>query len=141
MDIGSCPGSSTCTCTAGEGTVRIVTIAPELAGALDAIHLLVRHGVVAAIGHTDATYEQTRAAIATGATVGTHVFNGMRPPHHRQPGPVFALLASPSVVCEFVADGTHLHDGTLTFATRSEEHTSELQSRENLVCRLLLEKK
>jgi len=102
---------------AGEGTVRMVTIAPELAGALDAIHLLVRHGVVAAIGHTDATYEQTRAAIATGATVGTHVFNGMRPPHHRQPGPVFALLAAPSVVCEFVADGTHLHDGTLTFAT------------------------
>jgi N-acetylglucosamine-6-phosphate deacetylase len=99
------------------GPVRMVTLAPERPGALDAIDLLVRHGVVAAIGHTDATYEQTRQGIAAGATVGTHVFNGMRPPHHREPGPVFALLAAPSVVCEFVADGTHLHDGTLAFAT------------------------
>lgn len=101
---------------AGAGAVRMVTLAPELPGALDAIDLLVRHGIVAAIGHTDATYEQTRAGIAAGATVGTHLFNGMRPPHHRQPGPVFALLDAPSVVCELIADGTHLHDGTLAFA-------------------------
>jgi N-acetylglucosamine-6-phosphate deacetylase len=102
---------------AGGGTVRMVTLAPERPGALDAIDLLVRHGVVAALGHTDATYEQTQQGIAAGATVGTHVFNGMRPPHHREPGPVFALLAAPSVVCELVADGTHLHDGALAFAT------------------------
>ena len=102
---------------AGAGTVRMVTLAPERDGALEAIDLLVRNGIIAAVGHTDATWEQTRAAIAAGATVGTHVFNGMRPPHHRQPGPVFALLAAPSVVCEFVADGHHLHDGTLAFAT------------------------
>jgi N-acetylglucosamine-6-phosphate deacetylase len=101
---------------AGAGTVRMVTVAPELPGALDAIDLLVRHGIVAAIGHTDATYEQTRAGIAAGATVATHLFNGMRPPHHRQPGPVYALLGAPSVVCELIADGTHLHDGTLAFA-------------------------
>jgi N-acetylglucosamine-6-phosphate deacetylase len=101
---------------AGAGALRMVTLAPELPGALDAIDLLVRHGIVAAIGHTDATYEQTRAGIVAGATVGTHVFNGMRPPHHRQPGPVFALLTAPSVVCELIADGTHLHDGTLGFA-------------------------
>jgi N-acetylglucosamine-6-phosphate deacetylase len=102
---------------AGGGTIRMVTLAPERAGALDAIGLLVRHGIVAAIGHTDATHEETVRAIAAGATVGTHVFNGMRPPHHRQPGPVYALLAAPSVVCEFVPDGAHLHDATLTFAT------------------------
>lgn len=101
---------------AGEGAVRVVTIAPELPGALAAIRLLVSRGVVAAIGHTDATYEQSLAAIAAGATVGTHVFNGMRPPHHREPGPVFALLGAAGVVCEFVADGIHLHDGTLAFA-------------------------
>ncbi|HET6211410.1 MAG TPA: amidohydrolase family protein, partial [Micromonosporaceae bacterium] len=65
---------------------------------------------------TDATYEQTLAAVAAGASVGTHVFNAMRPPHHREPGPVFALLAAPGVVCELVADGIHLHDGTLAFA-------------------------
>jgi N-acetylglucosamine-6-phosphate deacetylase len=102
---------------AGGGAVRMVTIAPELPGALEAIRFLVAHGVVAAIGHTDATYEQTLAGVAAGASVGTHVFNGMRPPHHREPGPVFALLGSESVTCEFIADGVHLHDGTLAFAT------------------------
>jgi N-acetylglucosamine-6-phosphate deacetylase len=101
----------------GGGAIRMVTVAPERPGALDAIDLLVRNGIVAALGHTDATYEQTLAGIAAGARVGTHVFNGMRPPHHRTPGPVFALLGSSTVVCEFVADGHHLHDGTLTFAT------------------------
>jgi N-acetylglucosamine-6-phosphate deacetylase len=100
----------------GEGTIRMVTLAPERPHALAAIDLLVRHGIVAALGHTDATYEQTLAAIAAGARVGTHVFNGMPPPHHRHPGPVVALLAAPAVVCEFVADGHHLHDATLALA-------------------------
>ncbi|MFY1696324.1 N-acetylglucosamine-6-phosphate deacetylase [Solwaraspora sp. WMMA2101] len=98
------------------GTLRMVTLAPERAGALAAITRLVDAGVVAAIGHTDATYDQTRAAIDAGATAGTHVFNGMRPPHHREPGPVFALLGDDRVTCELIADGVHLHDGTLTFA-------------------------
>ncbi|MGW4466896.1 N-acetylglucosamine-6-phosphate deacetylase [Micromonospora sp. NPDC004704] len=101
---------------AGEGAIRMVTIAPERPGALDAIRLLVNRGVVAAVGHTDATYEQTMAAVNAGATVATHLFNGMRAPHHREPGPVFALLGAASVVCELVADGIHLHDGTLNFA-------------------------
>ncbi|GGM33289.1 N-acetylglucosamine-6-phosphate deacetylase [Dactylosporangium sucinum] len=101
---------------AGEGAVRLVTVAPELPGALAAIRLLVDRGVVVALGHTDATWEETLAGIEAGATVGTHVFNGMRPPHHRQPGPVFALLGAATVTCEFVADGVHLHDGTLAFA-------------------------
>lgn len=100
----------------GGGAIRMVTIAPERAGALEAVHLLVSHGVVAAIGHTDATYDQTLAAVAAGASVGTHLFNGMRPPHHREPGPVFALLGAASVTCELVADGVHLHPGTLSFA-------------------------
>ncbi|HEX5540864.1 MAG TPA: N-acetylglucosamine-6-phosphate deacetylase [Micromonospora sp.] len=101
----------------GRGAVRMVTLAPERDGVLDAITLLVERGVVAAVGHTDATYEQTLAAIAAGASVATHLFNGMRPPHHREPGPVLALLAAAGVVCELVADGVHLHDGTLSFAT------------------------
>ncbi|WP_018351887.1 N-acetylglucosamine-6-phosphate deacetylase [Longispora albida] len=100
----------------GGGAVRMVTIAPELPGALAATKMLADAGVAVAIGHTDATYEQTLAMITAGASVGTHVFNGMRPPHHREPGPVFALLRAPAIVCEFVADGVHLHDGTLTFA-------------------------
>ncbi|MFY1578905.1 N-acetylglucosamine-6-phosphate deacetylase [Verrucosispora sp. WMMD703] len=101
----------------GDGAVRMVTLAPERAGALEAVELLTRHGVVAAVGHTDGTYDQTRAAVAAGATVGTHLFNGMRPVHHRDPGPVVALLGAPNVICELVADGVHLHEGTLTFAT------------------------
>ncbi|MEU8328274.1 N-acetylglucosamine-6-phosphate deacetylase [Micromonospora sp. NPDC048839] len=99
----------------GRGAVRMVTLAPERDGALEAIKLLTAQGVVAAVGHTDATYEQTRAAVAAGASVGTHLFNGMRPVHHREPGPVVALLDAPTVICEMVADGVHLHDGMLTF--------------------------
>jgi N-acetylglucosamine-6-phosphate deacetylase len=101
----------------GEGAVRMVTLAPEREGALDAIKLLTAERVVAAVGHTDASYDQTRAAVAAGASVGTHLFNGMRPVHHREPGPTVALLSAPNVVCELVADGVHLHDGMLTFAT------------------------
>ncbi|MDG4768300.1 N-acetylglucosamine-6-phosphate deacetylase [Solwaraspora sp. WMMD406] len=101
---------------AGGGTIRMMTIAPERRGALAAIGRLTDAGVIAAIGHTDADYDQTLAAVDAGARVGTHVFNGMRPPHHREPGPVFALLGAAPVVCEFVADGVHLHDGTLRFA-------------------------
>ncbi len=100
----------------GDGVVRMVTIAPERPGALAAIELLVSRGVVAAVGHTDATYEQTQAAIDAGASVGTHLFNGMRTPHHREPGPVYALLSSAKVVCELIADGVHLHEGSLGFA-------------------------
>ncbi|QSB14374.1 N-acetylglucosamine-6-phosphate deacetylase [Natronosporangium hydrolyticum] len=100
----------------GGGAVRMVTIAPERAGALAAIEWLVEQGVVAAVGHTDATYEQTRTAIAAGARVATHLFNGMPPVHHREPGPVLALLGMPRVVVELIADGVHLHDGTLRFA-------------------------
>lgn len=98
------------------GGVRMVTIAPERAGALEAIRYLADRGVTVAIGHTDATYEQVLDGVAAGATVGTHVFNGMRPPHHRDPGPVYALLANRPVICELIADGHHLHDGTLAFA-------------------------
>ena len=102
----------------GEGAVRMVTIAPELPGAAEAIALLREHGVLAAIGHTDATYEQAKLGIAAGGTVGTHLFNGMRPPHHREPGPVVALLDS-IAVCELIGDNIHLHPGMLAFAARA----------------------
>jgi N-acetylglucosamine-6-phosphate deacetylase len=97
----------------------MMTIAPELPGALNAISLLVERGAVAAVGHTDATYAQTLAAIGAGASVGTHVCNGMRPIHHREPGPIVALLRASGVVCEQVADGVHLHDGMLGLAVQT----------------------
>ncbi|MBU2663193.1 N-acetylglucosamine-6-phosphate deacetylase [Actinoplanes bogorensis] len=97
------------------GGVRLVTIAPELPGALEAITFLRERNVAAAVGHTDATYEETLLGVKAGASVGTHLFNGMRPPHHREPGPVVGLLSSP-VVCELIADNIHLHPGMLKFA-------------------------
>lgn len=95
--------------SAARGTVRMVTLAPELPGAMDAIRRTVDEGAVAAVGHTDATYEQTLAAIDAGARVGTHLFNAMRPVHHREPGPVTALVEDPRVTVEMICDGVHLH--------------------------------
>ena len=93
----------------GRGHVRMVTLAPERPGALDAIRQVVGHGAIAAIGHTDATYATTRAALAAGASVATHLYNAMRPPHHREPGPVVALVEDPDAVLELVLDDVHLH--------------------------------
>lgn len=94
---------------AGRGAIRMVTLAPERTGGVAAIRRVVAAGAVAAIGHTDASYEQAVAAIDEGATVGTHLFNAMRPVHHREPGPVIALLADPRVTVEMITDGVHLH--------------------------------
>jgi N-acetylglucosamine-6-phosphate deacetylase len=94
---------------AGGGAIRMITLAPELPGSHEAIARFIDAGVVVAIGHTDASYEQTRHAIELGATVGTHVFNAMRPLHHREPGPALALLEDPRVTVELIADGVHLH--------------------------------
>jgi N-acetylglucosamine-6-phosphate deacetylase len=93
----------------GGSAVRIVTLAPELDGGLEAVRAVVAAGAVAAVGHTDATYEVVRASIDAGARLGTHLFNGMRPVHHREPGPVVALLEDDRVAVELVNDGTHLH--------------------------------
>lgn len=93
---------------AGAGTVRMVTLAPEVPGGLDLVDHIVGSGVVVAVGHTDATYTQARAAFARGATVLTHAFNAMRPPHHREPGPVPAALEA-GAVCEIINDGVHVH--------------------------------
>ncbi len=94
---------------AGLGTIRMVTVAPELEGAMDAIRRVVDAGVVAAVGHTDGTYAEVCAAVEAGATVATHLFNAMRPVHHREPGPVVALTEDDRVTLEMITDGVHLH--------------------------------
>ncbi|MGW0157876.1 N-acetylglucosamine-6-phosphate deacetylase [Mycobacterium sp. NPDC003323] len=93
---------------AGGGAVRMVTLAPERDGAREAIAQLTDAGVVVAVGHTEASYAQTRAAIDAGATVGTHLFNAMRPIDRREPGPVIALLEDPRVTVEVITDGVHI---------------------------------
>ncbi len=104
---------------AGGGAVRMVTLAPERRGALDAIRAVVDAGAVAAVGHTDATYDVVRGAVDAGATVGTHLFNAMRPVHHREPGPAVALLDDPRVTVELILDGHHVHRALYATVTRA----------------------
>jgi N-acetylglucosamine-6-phosphate deacetylase len=111
---------------AGEGSVRMVTLAPELPGGLEAVRRLTAAGVIAAIGHTDATYDQARAALDAGATVGTHLFNAMRGLHHREPGPPVALVEHPDAFVELVADGVHLHPAVLRLAMGAKPHHAVL---------------
>ncbi len=94
---------------AADGTIRMVTLAPELPGTDEAIRRFLDTGVVVAVGHTDATYERTKEAVALGATVATHLFNAMPPLDHREPGPALALLADPQVTVELIADRVHVH--------------------------------
>ncbi|MDX3750839.1 N-acetylglucosamine-6-phosphate deacetylase [Streptomyces sp. AK08-02] len=101
---------------AARGRAVMLTLATELPGGLDSVRLLVEHGVLAAIGHTDATYEQTVEAIDAGATVATHLFNAMPPLGHRDPGPITALLEDDRVTVELINDGTHLHPAALQLA-------------------------
>ncbi|MGW5095984.1 N-acetylglucosamine-6-phosphate deacetylase [Streptomyces nodosus] len=101
---------------AARGRAKMVTLATELPGGLDSVRLLAEHGVIAAIGHTDATYEQTVAAIDAGATVATHLFNAMPPLGHRAPGPIAALLEDERITVELIDDGTHLHPASLQLA-------------------------
>ncbi|MFE7896197.1 N-acetylglucosamine-6-phosphate deacetylase [Streptomyces sp. NPDC057424] len=101
---------------AARGRARMVTLATELPGGLDSVRLLADHGVIAAIGHTDATYEQTVEAIDAGATVATHLFNAMPPLGHRSPGPITALLEDDRITVELINDGTHLHPAALRLA-------------------------
>ena len=100
------------------GWLKMITIAPELPGALDVIRAAAAVGVIAAAGHTDASAEVTAGAIAAGVSHATHLFSGMRPFLHRDPGPVGALLDS-QVTCEVIADGVHLHDTTIRLAARA----------------------
>jgi N-acetylglucosamine-6-phosphate deacetylase len=94
---------------ASGGTLRQITIAPELPGALDAIDRFVAAGVVVAVGHTDAGLDVTRQAFDRGATVLTHAFNAMHGIHHRAPGPVVAAFEDPRVALELILDGIHVH--------------------------------
>lgn len=93
---------------AADGLVKIVTVAPELPGAIEVIEAAVEAKIVAAMGHTDANFDQTRAAIHAGARHAVHVYNAMRAFEHRDPGIVGAILTDPEVTAEIIADGVHV---------------------------------
>lgn len=101
------------------GVVVMATVAPELPGGLALVSRLAGAGVLAAVGHTGADAGVALAAVDAGARVATHLFNAMPPVHHRDPGPVVALLEDERVVVELIADGVHLHPLVLAHAARA----------------------
>jgi N-acetylglucosamine-6-phosphate deacetylase len=96
--------------TSAQGNALILTIAPELLGAIPCIDAAQKAGMVVGIGHTDATYEQTRAALARGAHHAIHTYNAMRPFSHRDAGVIGAVLTSPEMSAELIADGVHVDE-------------------------------
>jgi N-acetylglucosamine-6-phosphate deacetylase len=99
--------------------LRLITLAPELPGGLDAIRRLTARAVVVSIGHTNATLEQANAGIAAGARMFTHLFNAMRPLNHRDPGVVAAALAPSPALAAIIPDAVHVHPAILRLACRA----------------------
>jgi N-acetylglucosamine-6-phosphate deacetylase len=99
--------------------LRLLTLAPELPGALDATRRLVARGVAVSIGHTDATLEQARAGVEAGARMFTHLYNAMRPLNHRDPGVIAAALESSAATPAIIPDGVHVHPAMLRIAIRA----------------------
>jgi N-acetylglucosamine-6-phosphate deacetylase len=100
------------------GIVRQLTLAPEREGALELIAWLRDQGIVAACGHTDATYAEIEAAVAVGLTHAVHCFNAMKPLHHREPGTVGAVLTDARIEAEVIADGHHVHPAAIRLLTQ-----------------------
>jgi len=107
-------------CWSPEAGVRLVTLAPELPGALDLVRALVARGIIVSAGHSMATLEQAKAGFDTGIAYGTHIFNAMPPLDHRQPGLVGALLADSRVVAGMIADGIHLHPDIVSLVWKAK---------------------
>lgn len=103
----------------GEGTIRSVTLAPELPGAERLIAECLDAGAAVSLGHSRAGYDEARRAFDAGATRVTHLFNAMAPLHHREPGLVGAALASPSVTVELVCDLIHVHPSLVGVVARA----------------------
>lgn len=101
------------------GTLALLTLAPELPGALEAIERVVATGVVASVGHSDAPAAVVAAAAAAGARMVTHLFNAQRGIHHREPGVAGQALADPRLVCGLILDGHHIADAVAGIALRA----------------------
>jgi N-acetylglucosamine-6-phosphate deacetylase len=100
-------------------TLRLITLAPELEGAIDAIRVLTARGIAVSIGHTDASYEEAIAGVQAGARMFTHVFNAMPPLHHRAPGAAGAALTSAVARAAVIPDGVHVHPALLGLTRRA----------------------
>jgi N-acetylglucosamine-6-phosphate deacetylase len=96
--------------TAAQGHALLITIAPELLGAMPCIDAAIKAGMIVGMGHTDATYEQARAGLWRGAHHAIHTYNAMRPFSHRDAGVIGAVLTSPEISAELIADGVHVDE-------------------------------
>ncbi len=105
---------------ASEKTMKMMTISPELDGALDVIREASFHGVVCSIGHSTASYEVVDLAIDNGAAHVTHMFNAMKPIHHRNPGVAIAALLREELKIQLIADTYHVHPATMEFLIKSK---------------------
>ncbi|WP_053206022.1 N-acetylglucosamine-6-phosphate deacetylase [Jiangella muralis] len=101
---------------AGDGAVQVVTLAPELPDGMDTVARLADAGVHPSLGHSAASFQQAKAAIGRGLDRAAHLYNALPPIHHRDPGPVPALLTDPRVRCELIGDGVHVAPEMLHFA-------------------------
>lgn len=100
--------------------IRLITLAPETRGAMEFIKQLAEDGVIASIGHSDATYEEVEAAVHSGASHVTHLYNQMSPFHHRKPGVVGAALMQDGLMVEVIADFIHSHPASVAMAFRQK---------------------
>ncbi len=105
-----------------EDIIRIMTIAPEMPGALKIIERCAGSGIRINMGHSDATFEEAESGKKAGATGIAHIFNAMRPFHHREPGLSGFGLIDDTLYIEVISDGVHLHPETLKFIFRSKRH-------------------
>ncbi|MFJ7727912.1 N-acetylglucosamine-6-phosphate deacetylase [Neobacillus sp. NPDC097160] len=104
-----------------KGTIKLVTLAPEQPGGLEMIRYLKKNGIIASIGHTDATFEQVGEAIEAGANHVTHLFNQMRGLHHREPGVVGAVFLRKELIAEIIVDGVHVHPEMVNLAYKNKQ--------------------
>lgn len=108
------------------GLIRQVTLAPEREGALEVISWLREQRITAALGHTDATYEEVERAVEAGLHHAVHTFNAMTPLHHRLPGAAGAVLSDPRISAEVIADGIHVHSAAISILAQLKQHNDQL---------------
>lgn len=118
-DLLRAPDADEASAWSPDAGIRLVTLAPELAGALDVVETLRSNGVVVSIGHSQATAAQVDAAIAAGATSVTHLFNAMSPLHHREPGVAGSALQDDRLTVGLIADGVHVDPRVVRIAERA----------------------
>jgi N-acetylglucosamine-6-phosphate deacetylase len=98
------------------GTLKMMTVAPELPGSAEVICSLADRGTVPSLGHSKATYDETVRGFGMGITHVTHLFNAMASLHHRDPGPLAAIFERPDITCQVITDGVHIHPAVLRLA-------------------------